>query len=616
MYSVHSYSNLPTPRLRARVASAVVLVGALGLTVSGLTACEIRSPLDRIDLEAQRILASQQARALGPDGQTPRLVPPTTPDADQTPTPQTYAKKPPTHNPPADRLEPGPPPPSGRVDPPAILDDGTRADTLRFDLEGLLAHAIAHSPEYQLQRESLFLDTLALIIERHEWGPRFFSIISGIVTGDPEGGDTETAVSLIGSLGVTQRLPYGGTVSAAALVDYVSFLKQSALTTVDDDVEVDLELSVDLPLLRGAGRSANTVEALIQTERNLIYAVRDFERFRREFFVDLATTYLNLVTTQRQLANQERQLRNLEESAELFIALAEAGREPYFQAERAEQRALRARNSLINQQERYVSQLDTLKIQIGVDTTRPVEIVAVEITVPENMLAPEPAIETAYNLRLDLQTVADRIEDARRGVLIARNQLLPDLDLTADTSIGTQDEVGVIDFQPSDTDFSVALALGLPLDRKIEYADYRASLIGFERQQRDFRVERDRIALSVRNTARAIEQARFILQLQNRAVEINERRAEQVEINQRSLGPRDVIEAQEDLLDARNDRDEAIADLRISILEFLLATGQLRVGPDGQWLAPGRVSPEPTHPPYDDPAPPPAASRTPPPRST
>ncbi|MEM6854447.1 MAG: TolC family protein [Planctomycetota bacterium] len=560
-----------------------------GLMLGLVIGCQSDDSLSRLDLEAQRIIHQQQARSLGPNAAaTDTFVP--TPEA--VPDNSLYAYDPATANTPADRLVIEAAPIVDQVPYPAILDDGTKPDTLRLDLEAIIAQAIEFAPDYRREKEELFLTTLSLIVERHEWGPRFFSTVTGQVEGTPEAGDNDTALNLIGSLGVTQRLPYGGTVSATALVDYVRFLEQASTNTGDDETQAaDLQFSLDLPLLRGAGKTAATVETRIQAERDLIYAVRGFERFRREFFVDLATTYFDLVRRQRQLANQELQLRNFESSSELFVALAEAGREPYFQAERAEQRVLRARNSLINQQENYVRAIDALKLRIGIDTTRSVEIIPVEIIVPEVLLETDTSVATALDQRLDLQTVGDFVEDAVRDVLIAKNQLLPDLDLTADLTLPTDETVarGGLDFEASDGEYEVGLTLGLPLDRKIEYTDYRASLIRLEREKRDYQVERDRIALEVRRAVRAIEQARFILQLQERAVQINERRASQIDINARSLGPREVIDVQEDLLDARNDRDEAKSDLRINILEYLLATGQMRVGPDGRWLAPGRL---------------------------
>lgn len=595
MYSVHSGWRLLVKRHRpgSRLGDAPKVMVLLGVVMTGLTACKQPEKLDRLDREAQRIIEAQQRRSLGAaasrvDPQVPR---PADPDR-QTTADALYESDPGTTNTPADGLDVVAAPPADRVPYPDILDDGSQPTTLRLDLEGIIAHAIEFAPDYRREKEELFLTTLSLIVERHEWGPRFFSTITGQIDGVPEAGDTDTALSLIGSLGVTQRLPYGGTVSATALVDYVRFLEKTATNTLPTETQsTAFELGLDLPLLRGAGRSALTVETKLQAERDLVYAVRGFERFRREFFVDLATTYFDLLRRQRQLQNQELQLRNLENATVLFNSLAEAGREPYFRAQRAEQRLIRSRNSLIRQQESYVQQLDFLKLRIGIDTNRPIEILQVEIEVPEVLLDTDASVATALDERLDLQTVGDTIDDAGRNVLISRNALLPDLDLTADFTLPTDETVerGGLDFELSDGEYQAALSLGLPLDRKIEYTDYRAALIRLERQRREYRVERDRVALQVRRAVRAIEQARFVVQLQERAVEINERRAEQIEINQRDLGPREVIDVQEDLLDARNDRDAAKSNVRISILEYLLATGQMRVGPDGTWLSPGRL---------------------------
>jgi len=588
VYSVHFQDGLSAWGRGG--ALALWLVMAIGGLLGGLTACESPGPMDRLDREAQFIIEAQQRRSLAPSGRLD--VTPAAPAVHAED--RLFVHQPPTTSSPADALDVTAATPLGRVPYPAILDDGSQPQALRLNLEALLALAIAQSPEYRSEKEELFLTTLSLIVERHEWGPRFFSTLSGQIAGVPEAGDHDTALTLIGSLGVTQRLPYGGTVSATALVDYVRLLERASTNASADETQTtELQFSLDLPLLRGAGRTADTVETRIQAERNLTYAVRRFERFRREFFVDLATTYFDLVRRQRQLANQELQLRNFENSSDLFNALAEAGREPYFRAQRAEQRVLRARNSLVNQQEGYVRQLDTLKLQIGIDTTRPVEIIAVEIDVPEVLLDTDQSVLTAIEQRLDLQTVSNTVDDAQRRVLIARSNLAADLDLTANLSIPTDPtrDRGGVDLDLGDGAYDATLTLGLPLDRKIEYTDYRASLIRLERQKRDHQVERDRVALEVRRAVRAIQQARFILQLQDRAVEINEHRAEQIEINQRDLGPNEVIDVQEDLLDARNDRDEAISDLRISILQYLLATGQMRVGADGQWLSPGRLLP-------------------------
>ena len=211
---------------------------------------------------------------------------------------------------------------------PNVLDDIAQPDAVRLNLEELLAFAIGNSPDYRAEKEELYLAALSLIIERHLWGPRFFTAVTGRLTGSPESNDTEAAASVIGSLGVTQRLPYGGTVSATALADYVTFLREAADDGDENTASVGVRVSLDLPLLRGAGINSPAYNDRIQAERNLIYAVREFERFRRAFLVDLATQYFDILRRQRQIANRQRQLRSLDRLTAQFKALAEAGRVP------------------------------------------------------------------------------------------------------------------------------------------------------------------------------------------------------------------------------------------------------------------------------------------------
>ncbi|MEM1099533.1 MAG: hypothetical protein AAGH92_12185, partial [Planctomycetota bacterium] len=259
------------------VAAVAVGTAAVVLAQSGCVA-----PMDRLDRDAAAMIEARQNRALGlnaPDD--PETVPPVPVVVvnDET----LYEEAPQTANLDLDQL-------------PAVTDPEPSIDTDRLpvsigteqgplvslDLEGVLATAIRSAPAYRREKEDLFLTTLSLIIERHLWGPRFFSGVSGQLTGTPESGDFDTVGSLVADLGVTQRLPYGGSVSVRALIDYVAFLQQSSTSTADEESQGGgIELSLDLPLLRGAGRVAR--EDLIQAERDLTYAIREFERFRREF---------------------------------------------------------------------------------------------------------------------------------------------------------------------------------------------------------------------------------------------------------------------------------------------------------------------------------------------
>ena len=307
--------------------------------------------------------------------------------------------------------------------------------------------------------------------------------------------------------------------------------------------------------------------------------------------MELSTTYFSLISRQQQIENRRRQLDSLERLAERFTALADAGRQPQFAAERAQARVLFIRTALLNAEDAYVGQLDRLKQTLGLPIERPVTIRPVRVVVPEPELDPVRAAQAALLARLDLQNNRDLVEDARRQVRVARNRMLPDLNLFADVDISTDPEAefGGAGFDLGSSDFRAGGTLDLPLDRKPEAILVKRSLINLEREARTYRLARDRVVLEVRETIRDIIQAQFTLELQERNIRVAQRRRINVLLRQRELGPREVIEAEEDLLEARNRRDLAEAELQQSILRFLLATGQMRVAPDGTWLAPGSL---------------------------
>lgn len=572
--------------IRTRVTGALMLGAVLTAWLAGCV-----GSLDQIDRQTQALIEERQRMALGVEAVTGDELGPV-PNDDGT---FLYDYNPPTNNPPASDLPAEMATTTEAVDflreTEAVMNPPT-PEALRLDLGGILAYAIENAPEYRNEKEGLYLETLALIVERHEWGPRFFDTVTAAFDGTPEGGDNDLAFSLVNDFAVTQRLPYGGRVSAGALVSYVNLLQQqSGSTDADQTLSAELQFEIDLPLLRGAGMVAR--EPLIQAERDLLYAVRDFERFRRAFLVDIANSYFTLILDQQRIENREAQVVNLQRLADRFIALAEAGKAAYFQAERAESDVLLARSDLVEERDDYAASVDLFKLVVGMPTTQDLVIVPSVVVVPDPELDPAEAVVRAWDFRLDLQNSADQVDDAKREVKIARNQLLPDLDLFANVNVPTDPDRDqtVTDFDLGDGSFSAGAVFGVPLDRKIEMADYRASLIQLERSQRNHQVFSDRVALQVRQSIREIRQAQINVALNQRSVEINIRRNESVRLRERTLGPRDVADAQQALLTARNRRDRAVTELRRSVLRYLLNTGQMRVSAAGQWLPPAKLVP-------------------------
>lgn len=575
----------PNPPFKTRRATTLALLAALGCL--SLVGCY--GSMDQLDQQVAEMIAERQRLSLGQEGVSDASV---GSPADLNQPQSIYDEQPATNNPAAADLPARSKPPEGQAR--SADDTPPLSEAIELDLPSLLAYSIKQAPEYRSEKERLFLATLSLIIERHLWGPRFFNTLSADLTGTPESGDYDTALDIVNDFTVSQRLPYGGTASVSALVNYTNLLQQSSTNTSPDELQSSgINASINLPLLRGAGQVAR--EDLIQAERDLIYAVREFERFRREFFVDISNTYFSLLRQQRRILNQELQIEGLERLAEEQAKLLEAGRIPGFEAADAEAQVLFGQSDLASVLDSYASALDSLKLRIGMPVTQPIEIMPAEIEVPSPALDPAESIKIGQSVRLDLQTTADQVDDARRSVKIARNELKGDLDLNAGVDLNSDSnrDIDGVDLELGDSDFNVGLEYSVPLDRKIEFAQYRSSLVDLERSERDYRLARDRVALDIRDASREIERATLTLDLQGRNVLLAERRLENVKILRRrgEVPPRRLIEAEEDLLDARNERDEALADLQTSVLNYLLQTGQMRIDAQGRWLSPGKLRP-------------------------
>jgi outer membrane protein TolC len=87
----------------------------------------------------------------------------------------------------------------------------------------------------------------------------------------------------------------------------------------------------------------------------------------------------------------------------------------------------------------------------------------------------------------------------------------------------------------------------------------------------------------VRESLRLIQEAQATLQIQRQAVDLAQRRREnayELLRNGKSTSTRDLVEAQNSLLSARDTYELASATLQVNVLRFLRNSGTLRVDPD------------------------------------
>jgi outer membrane protein TolC len=286
-----------------------------------------------------------------------------------------------------------------------------------FTLADCLAYAQRNARELQTAKEDLYLSALALSLERHLWTPRLSGDLSFEFADYGQVRDFDRAMTAVATLAVEQQLPYGGTVTARIIDTWMRDLKVH--TTSGETGNMILE--ADIPLLRGAGRVA--YESRYQAERDLIYAVRSYERFRRRFLVDIASDYFDLLALRAQIESAEAQVEGLADVRDETQEKAKREWILKIEADRARVEYLSAQNRVVSARESYDSALDRFKIRLGMSTEVPLEPAGEGIDLYEPEVREGEAIATALRYRLDLLNTLDAVDDARRGVEVARNNL-------------------------------------------------------------------------------------------------------------------------------------------------------------------------------------------------
>lgn len=457
-----------------------------------------------------------------------------------------------------------------------------------FDLRHCLAYAQLHARDLQNAKEDLYLAALSLTLERHLWTPQFSAQVTSDYKDYKADATFDQALTSVAEVAVSQRLPLGGEVAARAIATFVDDLNSH----VNDAESGQVILDANIPLFRGAGRVA--YESRYAAERGLIYAVRRYERFRRTFLVQVASSYFDVQNQKQAVRNTEKSFDSRRDEWERAEFIERMGRsDTVFDTSRAQSSLRRAESALVGAQEAYASQMDQLKILIGMSVEEQLNVIdqaddEVSDTL-DRLLADVPlnkAIETGLTYRLDLLTDADLVDDARRGLTIAKNQVLPDLDFTGQI-VGDSNPThqSTTTFGQDRTSWSAGLQFRID-DRRKEINGYREAVVNVRRAERSHEEFRDQVRADVRRAVRRIQRTAAVREIEIKNAEENAVRLEAAKVQFR-LGKstnQNVVDAEDELLAARNVAAEAVAAYRVSILAYRRDTGTLRVDEHGAWV--------------------------------
>lgn len=451
-----------------------------------------------------------------------------------------------------------------------------------------LALAFSASRDFKLQTESLYLEGLGYSLTGYNFGPILNSTISYLWN---KGQGVPDSDSIPGTFGVRQILPTGGTLSLdSGLRSNAVGVGQANGTAGDGDIGSNVAISLRQPLLRGAGAEV-AYEQLTQGERNVVYAVRSFELFRQDFAIRVTGSYYQLVSRKLQLANDEQNYKDAVFDRKKAEALRQVDRYREEDVFLARRREVDAEDALLVARTDYQVALEDFRILVGLPRGTRIDIVDDQPPFEPVTVDPDSAVAAATVNRLDLHTQRDQLEDAERQVRLARNALLPDLDLAAGAGLDGEGS-SLRRAAPDRSNASVGLTFTVPLDRKAERNGYRASLISLERTRRGLEQFEDELRRDILNSVRELGQIEKRIQIQTDQIE-RERRAvavTQVRYEAGDAETRDVLDARQGLTSAQN----ALIDLKVQHftrrIQLLRDVGVFFVGDDGSWRGDGKVT--------------------------
>jgi outer membrane protein TolC len=486
---------------------------------------------------------------------------------------------------------------------------GQAAETERgarvLSLDGALDLAVKFSRSYQNNKELLYLSALSLTLSRHQFTPIFSASGKGdyaVVTDrtvtlvpDPANpGQTlplvsdniveKHSVSGSGSIGVDWLIRDVGRISAAFTTDFLRFLSGGPGTVAASQVGA----TFSRPLLRNSGFKVE-VENLTQAERNLLYQLRDFVRFRKDFSVQVAAAYYGVIGNLDATRNSYLNLQSSRRSAERARAMAAEGRQTQTDLGRLEQQVLSSESTWIGAVRTYQRALDDFKLQLGIPTVSRLvldqhELENLQIQHPD--ITPDAAIQVALAARLDYQNVQDAVADSQRQVKLAADRFKPQVDFVANAGfLSPSVDHGFALPDTARHHWDAGLNLDLPLERTMERNHYRSALIAEDRAGRAVEQLHDQIELQIRDSWRTLEQARRSYEISEIGVKLAERRVEEQELlaefgRAKAL---DQVDAENALLSSKDQRTQALVAHTIARLQFWDNMGILYIKENGQW---------------------------------
>lgn len=388
--------------------------------------------------------------------------------------------------------------------------------------------------------------------------------------------------------GLRKKFETGGTASVEFSSDRVVTKDLSPGAVFDINPLINTAgFSVNLshPLLRGRGGNYNL--ALVRAARNSEKVARHYLEARMMRVASQAQqAYWMLVFVRSDLQVEEQSLKRAEELLEAVSIQVELGKSAGIELTRAQANVAAKREGIITAQKAVKDAQDELRRIINLkddDLLEDIEVLPVDdgSSYQPREVQRQQAVFQALGLRPELQALRTLIENRRLDQKLARNQLLPKLDVEAGAGVSGWEESWnqAREFLPEGSFYSwqVSLNLELPIDNRAAKANYTRSklqlqqdLLRLRKLEDDVRVQVKQHVRQVHTNLERIEAARAYRELAEEAA-----RREKARYEEGISTFLELREAEETLALAQSQEVAAVVDYHVSLATLAQSTGSI-----------------------------------------
>jgi len=428
-----------------------------------------------------------------------------------------------------------------------------------LDLTACVRRALAANPQVQDALDTSASAHLGRRVALSEYNLKIVPTVNGGVQGANE---TDQNYDVLFS---RKFLPTGTQVALSGGTRVLQTVPQRAIPHF-----TETRVTVTQPVLQGRSRLENR-EHIDDADRRIAASEHAITVTREDLALRVVERYYDVVRAIRlhEVGGQSlARVRTLAETARGKLSLGAVSKMDVY---RAELHGTRLENTLVDQTARRDAALDQLKTLLGIDPR-------VELAIDPRVqgpavadLAGTSAIDDALARRTEVVEAGEQVRDTERKLMLARYRLWPAFDLVGFYGRqGTGNNFGdsfVLD-RPI---WNIGVRSTVPLDRTVEEAAVGEAEIALRREERQYRLARDRIVAEVREALRLLDRTKAEVTLTRQIADQAEQQAELARFRYEK-GVTDNF----DLVQAEEQRAEADAGSAIALIDEAVAAATVR----------------------------------------